>query len=329
MRRLIVSLVVLLGCSLVCQPAQARWGCHWGGYRGCGWGGYCGWGGHYGRSCFGYGYGGPSYYYPAYNYPLCTIGGCNYAAPVGYYTALPQYYNTNINFAVTALPPVKYPVSAGVNAQALERFLGLARDVAPATGALSERALPKIATRVTSAESRQRAMRHLAEGDALYQKQNFNSALQRYKQAASAAPDMAEAFWRQGHAFVATRNYDLAATAFKRAIALGDDLSRGGFRLDDLYAGASITKAAHLESLAELALTKSGESDAYFLIALFLHYDGQTARAERFFARAAELAGPSSGYLAGFLGRSPPVVAARPVTPPPTPPVIAVAGTSI
>ena len=348
MRRLLVSLVLLLGCVLVCQPAQARWGHwgHWGGHHGCGWGGwgggwggYCGYGGYgfggYGWGGYGcspyisVGYAGPSYYYPAYNYPLCTIGGCNYGTPVGYYTALPQYYNTNINFAVTALPSVKYPVSAGVNAQALERFLGLAGEVAPAAGPLAERALPRIAARVSSAESRQRAMRHLAEGDALFAKQNFNSALQRYKQAASAAPDVAEAWWRQGHAFVATRNYDLAATAFKRAIALGDDLGRGGFRLDDLYAGHAMAKAGHLESLAELALDKRGEGDAYFLIGLFLHYDGETARAERFFARAAELSGPGSGYLAGFL-KSPALVAAKPVIPPPPkPPVIAAAGTSI
>ena len=40
-----------------------------------------------------------------------------------------------------------------------------------------------------------------------------------YKLAASTAPDLAEAFWRQGHALVATHNYELAATAFKRAIA--------------------------------------------------------------------------------------------------------------
>jgi len=172
-------------------------------------------------------------------------------------------------------------------------------------------------------------MRHMADGDALFAKQNFNSALQRYKQAASAAPDVAEAWWRQGHAFVATRNYDLAATAFKRAIALGDDLDRGGFRLDDLYAGHAMAKAGHLESLAELALNKSGESDAYFLIGLFLYYDGQPARADKFFARAAELAGTSS-YLAGFLGKPPAIVAAKPVIPPPPkPPVIAVAGTSI
>ena len=90
-----------------------------------------------------------------------------------------------------------------------------------------------------------------------------------------------------------------------------------------------MAKAGHLESLAELALNKSSESDAYFLIAIFLHYDGQADRAEKFFARAAELAGPGSTYLAGFISK-PPTIAARPVTPPPPKPaLIAASGTSI
>ena len=66
----------------------------------------------------------------------------------------------------------------------------------------------------------------IAEGDELFRAQNFHSALQKYKLAASTAPDLAEAFWRKGHALVATHNYDLATTAFKRAIALTEDLGR-------------------------------------------------------------------------------------------------------
>ena len=202
------------------------------------------------------------------------------------------------------------------------QFLNLSGEVTPAL-ALSERALPRMGPRISNLETRQRAMRFLAEGDTLFAAQNFNSALQKYKLAANIAPDLNEAWWRQGHAFVATRNFNLAATAFKRAIATTDNLGRGGFRLDDLYDGASITKASHLESLAELALSRSSDSDAYFLIGLFLNYDGQAERASKFFARASELAGISGGHIAVFLdrGEAAPVFAAAPapaapVTPP-------------
>jgi tetratricopeptide (TPR) repeat protein len=239
-----------------------------------------------------------------------------------------------VSFASTVLPQPRFPVTAGVNAQELERFLALRGEVTPALGVFSDRTLPKMSDRVSNAQTRQRAMRLLAEGDSLFQAQNFNSALQRYKLAASLAPDVEEAFWRQGHAYVATKNFDRATTAFKRAIALSENLGRGGFRLDDLYSGASMTKATHLENLAELALANSGDSDAYFLIGLFLNYDGQAERAARFFDRASDLAGISGGHIEVFLNRAAPAFAVRPDAPPvpPPPPAPAVfisAGTEI
>src|SRR4029079_2142155 len=118
------------------------------------------------------------------------------------------------------------------------------------------RTLGDVLGRVSNVESRRKAERMLNDGDELFRAQNFHSALQRYKLAGSTAPDLAEAFWRQGHALIATHNYELAATAFKRAIALTDDLGRGGFRLNDIYGGAAMTKSHHLESLAEWAVTK-------------------------------------------------------------------------
>src|SRR5262249_11186304 len=153
--------------------------------------------------------------------------------------------------------------------------------------------------------------RMINEGDELFRVQNFHSALQKYKLAGSTAPDLPEAFWRQGHALVATHNYDLATTAFKRAIALTEDLGRGGFRLNDLYASAMIAKNQHLESLAEWAMNRRNSPDPYFLLGLFLEYDGQPARAEKFFQKASDLAGISGGHIAVFLA---------PAEPAPTPP---------
>src|SRR5205823_2249242 len=158
------------------------------------------------------------------------------------------------------------------------------------------RMLGDVLARVSNVESRRKAERMISEGDELFRAQNFHSALQKYKLAGSTAPDLAEAFWRQGHALLATHNYDLATTAFKRAIALTEDLGRGGFRLSDIYAGASMTKNAHLESLAEWAINRRNASDPYFLLGLFLQYDGQPARAEKFFQKASDIAGISGGH---------------------------------
>jgi tetratricopeptide (TPR) repeat protein len=174
------------------------------------------------------------------------------------------------------------------------------------------RNLGDILARVSNVDSRRKAERLIAEGDELFRVQNFHSALQRYKLAASAAPDLPEALWRKGHALVATHNYDLATTAFKRAIALTDDLGRDGFRLSDIYAGATMTKTQHLESLAEWAINRRNSSDPYFLLGLFLTYDDQPARAEKFFQKASDLAGISGGHIAVFLDAPEPAPRARP-----------------
>jgi len=123
---------------------------------------------------------------------------------------------------------------------------------------------------------------------------------------------------------VATHNYDLASAAFKRAVARTDDLGRGGFRLSDLYGGAHMTKTQHLESLAEWATGRSNSPDPYFLLGLFLNYDGQVARATKFFQKASDLAGIGGGHIAVFLApaeEAPPRID-RTATPVATPPVV-------
>src|SRR5207253_7912675 len=71
--------------------------------------------------------------------------------------------------------------------------------------------------------------------------------------------------------------------------------------LHDALPISNMTKQQHLESLAEWAVNKRNSSDPYFLIGLFLEYDGQAARAEKFFQKANELAGISGGHIAVFL----------------------------
>jgi tetratricopeptide (TPR) repeat protein len=341
MRRLIFALVFFAAFLCAASPADAFWGhrhCGWRGgwrggwcggygYGGCGWGGYgwggYGWGGFYpGFAYRGFGYRGygagyfPGYYAPyrAYNfgYPgYGFYGGINRPSTNLIVASIPS--NTrSLPLAQNNLPAARGAQPQGPpTALALQRFLGL-KDIQPAQlgddrAALVAKpvAMPKslddILTRVSNVESRRKAERLIAEGDELFRAQNFHSALQKYKLAVSTAPDVAEALWRQGHALVATHNYELAAKAFKRAIAHTEDLGREGFRLNDLYAGAAMTKTQHLEFLADWALDRENSADAYFLLGVFLNYDGQVARAGKFFQRASDLAGISGGHIGVFL----------------------------
>ena len=288
-----------------------RWGCGWRTvtWGNCGWGAPAwGWGGWPAGGCGGPGWcGGPVYggvfvgpwygggFYPVYANPI-------YRFPRGGY-----YFG--------AVP------GDGIDGLARDARWDIGREVAPR----GNDQLASVLARVASVEARRKAERLLAEGDELFRSQNFHFALQKYKLAASAAPDLAETHWRKGHALVATRNYDLAAKAFKRAIALQADVSRGRFRLNELYGGAAMTKTQHVESLAEWALANSDSADAYFLLGVFLHYDGEPGRAAKFFAKAADLAGVSGGHVAVFQAQpavapvaarhSPPLPRSLPVAP--------------
>jgi tetratricopeptide (TPR) repeat protein len=341
---------------------RGGWGGYYGGYRSY----YRGWG--YGSPGWGYGgwgysgYGNPYYAssYPTYNsYSMYSpyYSGGNYDVGTRVSLNNPLYGTTNLAPAMTYVSsPSSFtaplfaahpaaaaaPTAATPIAAAVQKFLGLGqlRPVAPVISRPIASATPVVpivnsaVSRFSNVDSRRKAEKLITEADELFKAQNFHSALQKYKLAASTAPDMPEAFWRQGHALVATHNYELAATAFRRAIALTEDLGRGGFRLSDIYGSANMTKQQHLESLAEWATNKRTSSDPYFLIGLFLEYDGQTTRAEKFFQKANELAGISGGHIAVFLDPVAPSLlksieraAAAPVKEGPVLPVVTVSAT--
>jgi tetratricopeptide (TPR) repeat protein len=334
MRRILLALVIAAAGVTAAAPAQAGWGWH----RGCGWGG--GWGGYRGGYGYSVGYRGfgcgPSYggyglsigcYRPVVS---CYSAGYGYGGyysplPIGYYGYYGSTYNPGSNFvalsvsSATVARPALVARPATVPG-AVRNLLDMSREDllaalrAPA-GAPAADPLPRIGgdmrvttisaekpvvSRISNAEQRRQAEQSLAIGDVLFREQKFHSALQRYKLASQQAPDMAETYWRQGHALIATANYELAGGAFKRALALDPDVTRGEFTLSELYRGAEMAKSSHLESLAGWALTRGDISEPYFLMGVQLYYDGQRERASKFFGRAAELAGPSGGHLIAF-----------------------------
>jgi tetratricopeptide (TPR) repeat protein len=220
------------------------------------------------------------------------------------------------------LPPSYVPAEQGFGPQAVRQFMGLDQNVAaipqvPArrpgvgdAGANTVRADQDRPPPAINLTARARARKAMSWGDDLFRRQRFQEALQQYKAAATADPNFAEAYFRQGHALVATNRCDLAAAAFKRALKLRPNLDRDGFRLPDLYGDNQIAKTAHLEVLARRAFDQPQDTDAYFLVGLFLRYDGQAERAQKFFARAKTLAGAADAHLRGFL----PAAKRRPIT---------------
>jgi tetratricopeptide (TPR) repeat protein len=340
MRRILLAAAMLAALLAAATPAEARHGhCGYGGYGG-GWGGgYCGYGGFGGyRSC-GYGgfggyrscgYGGwggyglglsvgycQPYYNYGYNYaPSYIYGGFNmpryyYPTPIGYYGYYGSTYDPNSNFNGLALSngniatettPAQVLNLLRLNQNDLLADLRERANPLPRIGGLQETTITaaKPALNQSNIAQRRKADQQIATGDMLFREQKFHAALQQYKDAARLAPDMAEPYWRQGHALIATANFELAGGAFKRALALDPNTSRDGFTLNKLYGPATIAKASHLEDLAAWALDHVASSEPYFLMGVTLHYDGQADRAAKFFARAAEMAGATGGHIAAF-----------------------------
>ena len=323
MRRIVLPLLVLGTLFLSSDTAQARHGRHcFGGYGGGYVGGYCGgWGGGFGwgNGCWGNTYstfsigirpyGGcysPAYYNSCYapDYGSCYSG---YGGTFLYGSLSPYgtYYNPQANYLAYNLPPVYQPAEIAYGPLAAKQFLGLSRNYAMGPLRRPTVAIPRVAVkpavRVSNAEARRKADTYIAQGDELFREQKYHSAVQKYKAAAESAPNVAEAYWRQGHALVASNRYELAAGCFKRALAVDGDILRGGFSLDELYGSASVARQSHLEALAADALERSTSSDPYFVLGVFLQYDGQQARAAKFFHRAAELAAGDAGHIAWFI----------------------------
>lgn len=234
-------------------------------------------------------------------YPSYSAGYGGYSDPYfyGYSNPYGIYYNPQSNYAEYYLPPLYVPPELMYGPQAMDRFLGIRR--APNPIIVVEPAVPAPKPRVSNVESRRRASHFIASGDARFREQRYHEALQEYKTAAGAAPDVAEAYFRQGHALVATARYELAAAAFKRAAAIDPAWTRGDFRLDDLYGDTHIAKTSHVEALARAALEKSEDANLLMLLGIFLHYDGQAERAQKFLQRAASVAAPDAVYVRGLL----------------------------
>ena len=168
---------------------------------------------------------------------------------------------------------------------------------------------PKV--RKSNAEAAARARQFVAFGDEHFHTQQYSDAYQRYKKAASAAPDLADAYFRQGFSLLAMGRYAPAARAFKHGLSLKPDWAKSTFRLDDLYGDNQLAKVAHLEHLATEATEHPQNPDLMFLLGIGLYIDGQAERARAFFERAAEL-GIDRQSVAGFLKVVPAPVAGEP-----------------
>lgn len=285
------------------------------GYGGSGYGGYgydgYGYGPRVGPYGYGYGYGGYSYggWLPPIVLPAETLYG-------------PQAVK---RFLGLDDPPVPVVFNANVPAIAPAAMLpgvGAPGFGVPAAGNAAQGGFGQLAPgnfdpplrnkiRASNAETRARSRKYITFGDEHFSKQRYADANQRYRQAADAAPDLGEGFFRQAFALAALGRYDTAVKAVKRGLEVTPDWPRTGFRLDVLYVDNQLAKTAHFEAMAKAAAADANNADLLYLLGVYLHFDGHAGRARPFFLRARDL-GFDEAYLAGFLKALPAPPAAAP-----------------
>jgi tetratricopeptide (TPR) repeat protein len=219
-------------------------------------------------------------YWPGYGYP-----------DYGYY---PYPYS----YGPYVLPPLYLPGETMYGPETVKRFIGADRVSPPAAGGTKAAPEPKAredrppSQRGTGRDSLVRAGRFIGYGDNHFANQKYLDALQRYRSAVEAAPQLAEAYVRQAYALIATGRYEPAVKAIKRGLDLDSGWAKSDFRNDELYGPNQAAKRAHLDALAKAANEKPEDPDLLLLVGLFLYFDGQTERAEPFFQRADQLGSP-------------------------------------
>ncbi|HEX7378435.1 MAG TPA: hypothetical protein VF278_15055 [Pirellulales bacterium] len=159
--------------------------------------------------------------------------------------------------------------------------------------------LPPPRLRVANEKALARARQFIEFGDASFRRQEFARAYDRYRKAAEAAPNLAEAYFRQALAQSAIGQFLPAVKTIRRGLAIDAEWSQAAFRLDQLYPNRA-AKEAHLERLALTAGEEPNNAELMFLLGIELYFDAQPARAATFLQQAVKL-GLDEKRLHGFL----------------------------
>jgi tetratricopeptide (TPR) repeat protein len=135
------------------------------------------------------------------------------------------------------------------------------------------------------------AWKLISFGDSYFGNRKFAEALDRYRKAAQSAPQVADAWFRQGFANAAMGHYDRAAKAIRHGLEIKPDWASSAFRLDDLFGDDTVAKKNLLDAMLKVAEAEPANADVALLVGLYYHFDGKPEQASPFLRRAAETFG--------------------------------------
>jgi tetratricopeptide (TPR) repeat protein len=246
----------------------------------------------------------------AYGNGLYDFG---YGYPYGYAYGYPYGYQTYYYYYSPYLLPVYSPMGPGFGGQGMAQGMGLNRGAAdraaaappPPQPAVDEPEPRREATRSTNAHASATAWKYIGYGDALFAKQRYAEAGDRYRRAASTAPQLAEAWFRRALALTATGRYDLAVSSVNRGLKLDPKWPKVVFDASDILWPDAKAKEAYFATLAKLAAENPANQDVLFLVGLHFHIDGQQDQAKKYLTRAQRIAGNDADHIEAFIAAAP------------------------
>ncbi len=270
----------------------------------------------YGAFYQGWSYGTPYTYVPPTGYvPGGFIPG-GYVTPGGYVAGYAPGFAPAWGGAYVSTPLV-LPAESLYGPQAVQRFMGTLPTTLPTTPPVTVSPTTPAATTVTpppvgfgvlagngagvaqpvvvnrprasNDASKARALELLHQGDEHFRAQRYTQALSRYKDAAANAPDVAEAYFRQGWALTALGQLDNAQRSLRRGFELRSDWPNSPFQLRELYGDNPLVLDTHREALLRAQQDRPLEATPVYLLALFDYFRGERAAARTLFAKAKEL----------------------------------------
>ena len=146
------------------------------------------------------------------------------------------------------------------------------------------------------------AMRYIGFGDTHFGKQKYSDAYDRYKKAAQAAPEIADAWFRQAFALSAMGRYDQAVKAVKRGVDINPDWAKSDFRLTEVYGQDDAVKQANLDSMAKASEDDQANGNVALMLGIHYYFDGKQELAKPLLERAAKVGGNDT-VVQGFLGK--------------------------
>ncbi len=256
-------------------------------------GGYSGGYNPYGYSPYGYGYSNPYYGKPylGYGYPgavFANPGQLFGLGPIQQLMGVDPGFNQQANVG----PAANFNQNAGANANNNNANPGFAGGNRPGGNAAANvPAAPRPQKAAVGTKATELAWKFITFGDARFGDLKYNEALDRYRRAAREAPNLGDAWFREGFALAAMGKYDQAAKAMRRGLEEKPDWADANFRLDEVYGDNAADKKAQVDGMVKQAEAEPTNGDLALVVGIHLYCDGKVDQAAPFFRRAAQIQG--------------------------------------